>query len=97
MRNDIPAIVQIGDCLVSTDIFTEYFACDYGVCKGACCVIGDSGAPLEDCETEALRKNYHFYSRLMGEKGRAVLEKSGFSDVDADGDLVSPLVPDSDE
>lgn len=97
MNDNTPAIVQIGDCLVSAEIFTEYFACDYEVCKGACCVIGDSGAPLEDSETEALRKNYGFYSRLMSEKGRAVVDKSGFSVVDADGDLVTPLVPDTEE
>ena len=97
MNDNTPAIVQIGDCLVSAEIFTEYFACDYEVCKGACCVVGDSGAPLEDSETEALRKNYRFYSRLMSEKGRAVVDKSGFSVVDADGDLVTPLVPDTEE
>ena len=47
-------IIQIDDCLVSEEILTEYFACDYEKCKGCCCVIGDSGAPLEECEAEAI-------------------------------------------
>ena len=34
-------IIQIGDILVSEDVVLEYFACDYGRCKGCCCVIGD--------------------------------------------------------
>ena len=92
-----PAILQIGDCLVSTEILTEYFACDYAVCKGACCVAGDSGAPLEDCEPEALERNYNYYKDLMGGKGRSVVESLGFSVVDSDGDLVTPLVPETEE
>ena len=27
-------IIEIDDCLVSEEILTEYFACDYGKCKG---------------------------------------------------------------
>ena len=43
-------IIQIGDILVSEEVVTEYFACDYGACKGACCIEGDSGAPLDERE-----------------------------------------------
>ena len=57
-----PAIIQIGECLVSSEIFTEYFACDYGTCKGVCCVAGDSGAPLDESEPAALAENYAAYS-----------------------------------
>ena len=35
-------IVEIGDILVSEDVILEYFACDYPVCKGKCCIVGDS-------------------------------------------------------
>ena len=38
MLNDrFGTIVQIGDILVSEEVVSEYFACDYGVCKGRCC------------------------------------------------------------
>ena len=90
-------MIQIDDCIVSADILTEFFACDYGVCKGACCVIGDSGAPLEDCEPGALEENYPCYSQLMSAKGRETVEKCGFAVVDRDGDLVTPLVPHTEE
>ena len=55
-------IIQIDDCLISEEILTEYFACDYEKCKGCCCIIGDSGAPMEECEAEAIEKNYHIFS-----------------------------------
>ena len=90
-------IIQIDDYLVSDEIITEYFACDYEKCQGCCCIIGDSGAPLEECEIEAIEKNYDIFSPEMQEKGRAVIDKNGFFEVDIDGDLVTPLVADSEE
>ena len=50
-------IIQIGDCLVSEEVVAEYFACDYGRCRGCCCVVGDSGAPLQESEAEELERN----------------------------------------
>ena len=91
------AIFEIDDCLVSSEILTECFACDYEKCKGCCCVIGDSGAPLEECELEAIEKNYHIFSPLMSDAGRAAVEAKGFFEVDIDGDLVTPLVPGGEE
>ena len=41
-------IVEIGDVLISEEVILEYFACDYPVCKGQCCIIGESGAPLKE-------------------------------------------------
>ena len=39
-------ILQVGDVLLSPDIITEYFCCDYEKCKGTCCIEGDAGAPV---------------------------------------------------
>ncbi len=86
------AIIQIGDCLISSDILTEYFACDYPKCKGACCVIGDSGAPLEEDEAGAIEKNYGIFSPLMSPEGREAVSQKGFFEIDVDGDMVTPLV-----
>lgn len=96
MKND-HSIIQIDDCLISSEILTEYFACDYERCKGCCCIIGDSGAPLEECEAEAIEKNYPVFSHEMRPQGRLKVAESGFFEIDADGDMVTPLVPDSEE
>ena len=90
-------MVIIDDKIVSSEIFTEYFACDYGVCGGACCIIGDSGAPMEEDEPERIEANYGRFSPLMSPEGRAVVEEKGFFEVDSDGDMVTPLVPGREE
>jgi len=90
-------IIQIDDVLISSEIITEFFACDYEKCKGCCCIIGDSGAPLEESEIEAIEKNYAAFSPLMREQGREAVEKNGFFEVDIDNDLVTPLVDNSEE
>ena len=96
-RMDHGTIIQIDDCLVSEEILTEYFSCDYEKCRGCCCVIGDSGAPLEECEPEAIEKNYTLFSDLMSAKGREAVSRTGFFEIDGDGDMVTPLVPDTEE
>ncbi len=90
-------IIQIDDYLVSSELLTEYFACDYAVCKGACCIIGDSGAPLEEEEVEAIEKNYSHFSELMQEEGRQAVDRVGFFEIDEDGDLVTPLLKGKEE
>ena len=40
-------MIEIEDKIVSVDILLEKFLCDLKRCKGACCVEGAAGAPLE--------------------------------------------------
>jgi len=90
-------IIQIDDILVSEDVIFDFFACDYEKCKGKCCIIGDSGAPLEDRETELLERDYDAFKGLMREQGREAVAKKGFFEVDRDGDIVTPLVEGTEE
>ena len=94
---DYGTIIQIGDVLVSEDVIMEYFACDYPVCKGCCCVIGDSGAPLKEEELELLERDYPVYSDLMSERGKQAVKEKGFFEIDRDGDLVTPVVGGTEE
>ena len=96
-RNGFGTIVQIDDCLVSEDVFAEYFACDYEKCKGRCCIIGDCGAPLDEEEIDMVERDYPFFSPLMSPQGRAAAESKGFFEVDFEGDIVTPLVPGTQE
>ena len=90
-------IVEIGDILISEEVILEYFACDYPVCKGQCCIVGESGAPLKEEELEPIEANYDVFSPLMRPEGRQAVEEKGFFEIDRDGDLVTPLVPGSEE
>ena len=96
-NNKFGTIIQIGDVLVSEDVVTEHFACDYAVCKGGCCIIGDSGAPLEESELEPLEEGYPVYSKLMRPQGRAQIDREGFFSIDRDGDIVTPVVDQTEE
>jgi hypothetical protein len=96
-RKRFGTIVRIGDVLVSEDVILEYFACDYPVCKGQCCIVGDSGAPLKEEELDPIEANYDVFSPLMRPEGRQAVEEKGFFEIDRDGDLVTPLVPGSEE
>ena len=78
--------------LVSEDVVCEFFACDYAACRGACCVEGESGAPLEESELEGLEEGYPEFEGLMTAAGRGRVDEVGFFEVDRDGDLVTPCV-----
>ena len=92
MNGQFGTIIQIGDVLVSEDVVSEFFACDYPVCKGRCCIEGDSGAPLEESELEGLERDYPVFSKFIGEGGKAAVDAKGFFELDRDGDIVTPLV-----
>lgn len=92
MSSNFGNIIQIGDILVSTDVVTEYFACDYEKCHGQCCVVGDSGAPLLEGEDEELERAYDAFSPYMTPAGRAAVDSVGFFEIDREGDMVTPVV-----
>lgn len=45
---------QVQHTLISSDIATAKFACHLTSCKGACCVVGDAGAPVVRAEVPIL-------------------------------------------
>lgn len=95
--SEFGTLIEIGDILVSEEVVTEFFACDYAKCRGCCCIIGEAGAPLKEEELEQLEAAYPVYSPLMRSEGRRTIEEIGFFEVDRDGDLVTPVVPGSEE
>lgn len=85
-------MIEIDDKIVSDDILLEPFLCDLKRCKGACCVEGDAGAPLEEGEAAELEKEYPNYAPYMTEAGRRAVQEQGYAVLDDDGDLTTPLV-----
>ena len=70
-------MIRIGDALLSEDVFDEHFACDLTACKGACCVEGDSGAPLTQAEVGQLELAWEHVAPLLPEEGRKAIEEQG--------------------
>jgi len=85
-------MISIANTLVSDDLLEKRFVCDLAACKGACCVQGDSGAPLEDAETKQLEEIFSIVKPYMTPEGVKAVEKQGTWVIDSDGDKVTPLV-----
>lgn len=85
-------MIEIGSTIISRDVFEKHFLCDLLKCKGACCIEGDSGAPLTDDEAKQIEKNYPYFEKHLPESHRKEIKEQGFSIIDDDGDLVTPLV-----
>ena len=85
-------MIQIGDIIVSKELFDNHFICNLRRCEGNCCVYGDSGAPLEDHETELLEQHQEQIRPFMRAEGRRALSEQGSWVIDPDGDKVTPLV-----
>ena len=85
-------MIQIRNTLISSDVIESKFICDVSKCKGACCVYGDSGAPLEKEEKEILQRIYTSIKPFLRQEGITTIEKIGTSVIDNDGDLVTPLI-----
>ncbi|MBO5974479.1 MAG: DUF3109 family protein [Paludibacteraceae bacterium] len=85
-------MIQIEDTIVSFDFFDKQFCCDLAVCKGICCIEGDSGAPLEQEELIELEQVLPFIWDDLPKKSKEVIEKQGLAYVDVEGDLVTSIV-----
>ncbi len=85
-------LVEIGDKIISTQIFERKFVCDLNACKGACCVHGDAGAPLKMDEVDVLEDDLDEILPYMRPEGVAAVEKEGVFYLDQDNEPVTTLV-----
>lgn len=88
----LPPIIQIGDVLLSSDILTECFCCDLDACGGACCIEGESGAPLELDEVTELENVLDEVWPYLSAAAQSVIDKQGVAYADSDGDMVTSIV-----
>ncbi len=85
-------MIEIGDTILSDDIADQYFVCDLVKCKGACCVEGDLGAPLEKEELPILDKYLDIIKPYLSDEGRATIEKEGPYLLDEEGDYSTTTI-----
>ncbi|WP_409079696.1 DUF3109 family protein [Salibacter sp.] len=87
------AMIQIDDVILSSELFEKKFVCDLSACKGACCVEGDVGAPVEESELEVMDKIYELVKPYMRKEGIEAVEAQGKYIRDSwDNEWVTPLV-----
>ncbi|MFD1094686.1 DUF3109 family protein [Salegentibacter chungangensis] len=87
---------QIGKTIVSEEIINNDFVCNLSACKGACCVDGDAGAPIEPEETEIMEKIYPKVKPYLREKGIKAIEEQGTYITTENGELETPLIDGAD-
>ena len=85
-------MIIIKDTITSDDIKENFFVCDLQKCKGACCVEGDLGAPLEEEELEILDEEYEKVKPYLTDKGKEAIDKQGKYIYDEDGDYSTPTI-----
>ena len=85
-------MIEVEDKLLSADLFEKRFVCDLNACKGACCVEGDSGAPLTEEEVSIIEDNLDEIIPYMREEGINEVNKQGVFYMDFENEPVTSLV-----
>lgn len=87
-------MILIDKTCISDDIADQLFVCDVAKCKGACCVEGDLGAPLEASELPVLAEIYEQVKPYLSAAGIQAIETQGLYVTDYEGDYSTPTIGD---
>lgn len=87
-------MIIVDNVLVSDDLIENHFCCDLSACQGACCIEGDTGAPLDPLEIGELEDYFPVFQKYMTEEGVRKIEEDGSFEYDFEGHFVTPLLKD---
>lgn len=79
-------MIKVQNVILSEDIATAKFACNISRCKGACCVIGDAGAPVAKQEIPVLRKAFRELKNQLDPQAVEAAETHGVIQTDGHGE-----------
>ncbi|WP_339815175.1 DUF3109 family protein [uncultured Imperialibacter sp.] len=85
-------MILVENAVISDDIKEQLFVCDLTKCKGACCVEGDLGAPLEEDELQQIDSILDEVKPFMSDAGVKAIEKSGAYLLDEEGDFSTTTI-----
>lgn len=85
-------MIAIDNVLVSDQIVKEQFVCDLSSCKGACCVDGDAGAPLNKNELSKIDEVYDTVFPYLNDESKMELERQGRYVYDKEFGWVTPTI-----
>lgn len=85
-------MIIINEVLVSDEITQQPFTCDLAACKGACCIQGDRGAPLEEAEADFLQAHVELLLPYLRRAGIEAIKRHGAYTRDPQGVLRTPLI-----
>jgi hypothetical protein len=85
----------VDDILISDEVLDAPFACNLGSCLGACCVQGDSGAPLEPSERAELERILPRVRKYLRPEALAVIDAEGVWEETAPGQYATTCIDDA--
>lgn len=85
-------MIAIDNVLVSDQVISEQFVCDLHKCKGACCVDGDAGAPLNNKELKNIDEVFDAVLPYLGEESKAEISRQGRYVHDKEFGWVTPTI-----
>lgn len=87
---------QIKKTIVSEEIINKDFVCNLSACKGACCVDGEAGAPVEPEERKIMEEIYPKVKPFLRPEGIEAIETQGTYITTENGELETPLIDGAD-
>jgi len=87
-------MIIIQNTVISDDVRDNFFVCNLEACKGACCVEGDLGAPLEEEELKILETEYQNIKPFLTAAGQQAIEAQGLYIKDWEGDYSTTTIND---
>ena len=87
-------MIILQNTVISDDIRDQFFLCQLDKCKGACCVEGDLGAPLEESELKELQDNYEQIEPYLSEAGKQAIAEQGLYIKDWEDDFSTTTIND---
>ncbi|GGK71496.1 DUF3109 family protein [Rufibacter glacialis] len=85
-------MIVLQNTVLSDDLKEKFFVCNLEKCKGACCVEGDLGAPLEQDELPILAEVYAYVKPYMSAEGVAAVEAQGLFVEEFNGDFSTTTI-----
>ncbi len=86
-------MLQINDKIIGLSLFEEKFVCDPVKCRGACCVLGDAGAPLLEEELPVLKNIFPVIRQYLRPESADLIDLHGTHVLDeSDDEPVTPLL-----
>jgi hypothetical protein len=76
-ESNVSTLFRVQHVILSDDIATARFACNIAACKGACCVVGDAGAPVAKSEIPVLNKAYQKLKPRLRDRAVSTVQDHG--------------------
>ena len=85
-------MIIVENAVLSDDLKEKHFVCDLQKCKGACCVEGDLGAPLELDELPEIDKNLDAIFPYLSSEGQKAIQEQGPYILDEEDDYSTTTI-----